>query len=390
VRSNAVLAVEYLITASPEGIHGKSRQQQDAYFADALKWLEERHGKKNVVYAGIHRDEITPHMYAYVVPIDERGKLNCRAFLGGTKALSAMQTEFANIVGGKHDLERGIAGSKAPHTKIRDYYTRVNAAFEPLPEVKTIPPPLRVEPEKPGFFAAKETKVDWQNNHAAWQQEKAVADKLAEQRRLEVKVQQDAAIETARRHQAQAQEAAALKVEVATLKSSNGRYTAKAAQWETVARKLMEVTALFTPDEIRAAGERKRQQQQKEAETTRQNEIAKEKQRRIDDIPNLAKLAGAAHCFYLFAIEALRKVKNTLSGSDWRAVEAKTTHEAIGRHGQSSESVIQALTRFSPERADPATHPEIRDAIERAAPELTARYKQERQERDIKGFGWER
>ena len=40
------------------------------YFRDSLEWLKQRHGAENVVYAGIHRDETTPHMYAYVVPRD--------------------------------------------------------------------------------------------------------------------------------------------------------------------------------------------------------------------------------------------------------------------------------------------------------------------------------
>ena len=88
IRKNGVLAIEYLITASPEDMQGKTRAQQDAYFTDARQWLEDRHSAENVVYAGIHRDETTPHMYAYVVPIDGKGNLNCRAFLGGAKALS--------------------------------------------------------------------------------------------------------------------------------------------------------------------------------------------------------------------------------------------------------------------------------------------------------------
>ena len=49
-------------------MQGKARSSQDAYFRDALDWLKNKHGAENVVYAGIHRDETTPHMYAYVVP----------------------------------------------------------------------------------------------------------------------------------------------------------------------------------------------------------------------------------------------------------------------------------------------------------------------------------
>lgn len=128
VRSNAVLAIEYLVTASPDAMQSKSREQQDRYFSDALKWLQQKHGPENVVCAGIHRDETTPHMYAYVVPKDERGRLNCRAFLGGAKALAEMQTDFAANVGRQHGLERGLEGSKARHTSIGQYYARVNAA----------------------------------------------------------------------------------------------------------------------------------------------------------------------------------------------------------------------------------------------------------------------
>jgi len=115
IRKNAVVACEFLITASPEVMNQKEKKEQDAYFQDALKWLEERHGKENIVCAGVHRDETTPHMYAYVVPRDlQTGKLNCRKFYGGKKdVMSKLQTEFHAQVGKKHDLERGLEGSKA-------------------------------------------------------------------------------------------------------------------------------------------------------------------------------------------------------------------------------------------------------------------------------------
>jgi hypothetical protein len=128
IRKNAVWAVEYLITASPEAMASKDQSAQDAYFSDALAWLHDKHGVDNVVYAGIHRDETTSHMYAYVVPKDEQGKLNCRAFFGEKDALSKMQTHFIERVGHKHALERGVEGSKAHHMNIRQYYGRVNAA----------------------------------------------------------------------------------------------------------------------------------------------------------------------------------------------------------------------------------------------------------------------
>jgi uncharacterized protein YoaH (UPF0181 family) len=74
-------------------------------------------------------------MYAYVVPKDATGKLNCRHFLGGAKALSEMQTDFAENVGRNHGLERGLERSRARHTPIREYYGRVRAATPQAPSV---------------------------------------------------------------------------------------------------------------------------------------------------------------------------------------------------------------------------------------------------------------
>ena len=46
IRKNGVLAIEYPITGSPDGMNNKSRRDQDAYFTDALAWLKERHGPR--------------------------------------------------------------------------------------------------------------------------------------------------------------------------------------------------------------------------------------------------------------------------------------------------------------------------------------------------------
>lgn len=393
VRKNAVLAVEYLITASPEDMRGKSRQEQDAYFRDALKWVEDKHGKANVIYAGIHRDEQTPHMYAYVVPLDGRGKLNCRSFLGGAKALSQMQTEFSQEVGQQHGLQRGIEGSKARHTSIQQYYSRVSKAFEPLPEVKTPAPKLRPEPEKPGLFAGKDAKEAYQLDHGAWQREQAAAQLQKQQHMAEVRAQRDTAVEVAKRHQAQAKEAAALKAEVGQLKQSNGVYAKTVAQRKAEVVKLLAVAELFTPEEIRAAQARKQQQEaekarlaeltrSKAAEVARVASIEAEAARRVQGVQKLLQRGGAEHTFGVRAATALREAGGDASRVDWKAVETRAVIEAMGRHGQSAENVTKALLAHSPLRADPASHAQLRDTIKLNAPQLEAKYQQDRATRD--------
>lgn len=177
VRSNAVLAVEFLVTGSPEDMASKSRAEQDQYFQDALRWLERRHGAENVIYAGIHRDETTPHLYAYVVPIDERGKLNCRSFYGGAAALREMQTEFAEVVGHKHGLERGIEGSRATHQRVARHYGAMQRSDQ-APQVDVPEPTIteRVNPRAYGERVAQAVIDQVQPERSALQARAATAD----------------------------------------------------------------------------------------------------------------------------------------------------------------------------------------------------------------------
>ena len=141
-RSDAVLCVEYMITASPEW-QGWSDDRQNEYFKQAVDWLEQRHGKHNVVATSIHRDETTPHLIAYVVPLDQdTGRLNAKKFLGGKAKLAEMQSSFSDHVKNL-GLERGVEGSKAKHTRIKGYYAKVN---EPTPQIK------QIERPKAGLF----------------------------------------------------------------------------------------------------------------------------------------------------------------------------------------------------------------------------------------------
>lgn len=138
IRKNGVVAVEHLITASPEWFEGKTIAEQNQFFSDALNWLRDKWGSENVVYAGIHRDETSPHMYAYVTPVDERGKLNCRKWLGEFGALSELQTDIAENVGNKYGLERGKKKSRARHTTLKEFYSGLNEAKDYLDKAQPI------------------------------------------------------------------------------------------------------------------------------------------------------------------------------------------------------------------------------------------------------------
>lgn len=120
-RKDAVLAIEYLVTASPEWFRTTPTKQQNAYFGAAVRWLEDRHGKANIVCVNMQMDETSPHLVAYVAPLTKDGRLSAKDFLGGRKVLTEMQTDFANRVGKPVGLQRGVEGSKAVHTTAKQY-----------------------------------------------------------------------------------------------------------------------------------------------------------------------------------------------------------------------------------------------------------------------------
>ena len=141
-RKDAVLALEFFVGASPEWFQRQRPGLDEKYFAAARSWLEARHGKENVVGWVVHRDELTPHMAIYVVPRDG-DRLNAKKWTGGRKALSQMQTDFAQAVGKRFGLERGIEGSIAKHEEVKKFYHLVNSATPKLPLIRT-PAPARL------------------------------------------------------------------------------------------------------------------------------------------------------------------------------------------------------------------------------------------------------
>lgn len=129
-RKDAVGCIEFFIGASPEwfekhGGHG----DQDAYFQHAIDWLKAEYGAENVISVVQHNDETTPHLAAYVVPVDEYGKLNAKQWTGGRAACARMQTRFHEAAGEPVGLERGVRGSKAEHLTIQEWY-RQNATLD--------------------------------------------------------------------------------------------------------------------------------------------------------------------------------------------------------------------------------------------------------------------
>lgn len=105
-RSNSVVALDAIYTASGDFFKGKSNEENDQFFRDCLAFHQREFG--HVISAVIHYDETTPHMHILSVPLTQDGRLSAREIIGNRTNLSRMQTEFFEQVGRGYGLERGV------------------------------------------------------------------------------------------------------------------------------------------------------------------------------------------------------------------------------------------------------------------------------------------
>nr|WP_322721692.1 MobV family relaxase [Nostoc sp. ChiQUE02]MDZ8234799.1 MobV family relaxase [Nostoc sp. ChiQUE02] len=138
-RHDAVLCTEMFLSASPEYFRPKdpslSGQWSDSLMQEwaiaSRDWLAQNYGSK-CVRAELHLDESTPHIHAYIVPVNEKtGRVSHDAMFGGRGGqgrikLSKLQDSYAAALA-PLGIERGVKGSKATHTKVKEYYQAVNS-----------------------------------------------------------------------------------------------------------------------------------------------------------------------------------------------------------------------------------------------------------------------
>lgn len=151
---NPVMAIEYIVTASPEQIR-RPDFDQEGYFKAARAYLDNLVGAGNFVHGAVHYDESNPHGHFIYTPIielepgtrrrsvvvgkDTDGKqirevrefptkagraLNAKRFTGRDESIQ-LQTDFAKRVGEPFGLRRGIHRSGAKHTEIQAFYGKM-------------------------------------------------------------------------------------------------------------------------------------------------------------------------------------------------------------------------------------------------------------------------
>ena len=93
-RKDSTMFVDTLITASPEFFKGRNKKDIQAYFTEAVAFMEKKIGKGNIFSAVVHMDEKTPHLHLCFTPITADGRLSAKKILGNRANLSKWQDEF--------------------------------------------------------------------------------------------------------------------------------------------------------------------------------------------------------------------------------------------------------------------------------------------------------
>lgn len=127
-RSNSVLALDTIYTASPEFFQGKTNQQNDDFFKDCLQFHQERFG--HIISAVVHYDETTPHLHIISVPLTKDGRLSARDVIGNKAKMSKTQDQFFEQVGRSYGLARGI------HMDGQEKKQHISAQEHELREIK--------------------------------------------------------------------------------------------------------------------------------------------------------------------------------------------------------------------------------------------------------------
>ena len=250
-------------------------------------------GADRIFVAAIHRDETSPHLSAFVVPLTADGRLSAKELIGGRAQLSADQTSYAECV--HHlGLERGIEGSKARHTTISQYYARVGMPL-PKPPVVEVPAPSLMDKAKTLDYGHKVAESVIAQLTPAWNAAKAKAGEFDQ-----------------------------VKGQVSQLNSAAAKAGKRAKAEGKRADHYQDVAELFTPEEIEAARERRAELERVQADRERNLELLAERQRRIDALPGLRrKTAGAEHTFVNHALEAIERagaMPTRWNGTRWKVL----------------------------------------------------------------------
>lgn len=144
IRKDAVLGLEVVMTFSHEDI---GRFDVNEWAEDSRNWLERtfnppdreityihdeneiREKVQNVKSCVLHLDEGTPHLHAFIVPINSEGKLSAFYYSDGPSKMRELQDSYA-LAMEKYNFRPGVKDSKLVHEPAREFFKKLERPIE--------------------------------------------------------------------------------------------------------------------------------------------------------------------------------------------------------------------------------------------------------------------
>jgi hypothetical protein len=269
-RTNSVEVVEIMVTATRAHFEDERGELVEARIREweraNVEWLEQKYGNL-ILKLKSHRDERTPHLTGYFIPVVDGG-LNARALIGNRGKLSKLQDEYGEAMK-PLGLERGVKGSRAKHEDIGRFYGTIMRPVALEIDREKIALPARRDLLTEGGREAYRDRVI----NATLKQVEEQIEPLRNQALLTLE-------ETSKREAVEAR--AATRVEVAERAAREAQASLEKAQGEKVA--LEQLNAQFREMLMRVHGQAK--EFEREAQT-----IGK----RFTDIPLVEVLHALGH-----------------------------------------------------------------------------------------------
>jgi len=371
-----------------------NEQQQDwpRYREATVHWLKEQYGERlrSVIE---HVDEAHPHLHFYAVPlVGERFETLHKGrqaayeakLRGGVKgeqneaykaAMRAWQDDFNAAIASNFGLAR--LGPARRRLKRGEWQSEKAQARN-----------LSGQLVKPKFVTLKPEEVARRVEKSGLLGKQYESDEVTAARLTRIMSERTKPlVNLAKRAEFHSGQAERLQVQLEAQQQQTEQAEQRAQQAEAIA-------SLFTPEQIesarqvqrerlRLAAERAEAEKAAGVEALRRQEIAAERQRRIDALPGLLRnVVGAAATFVQHSLDALRLVEGDASRVEWTEIEGSAAILAMRENGQEPESVARALCELSPIRADPETYVKVHEWCQRVGPSLAQEYEQRRAARD--------
>lgn len=141
VKKNSVLAMEFVLTASPEFFENATKQEFNSWKKAQLNFMKKEFGDQ-VQFAVLHLDEKSPHFHFFISVEETKIQKYKNRYGAGEKLVTSLNADRYNPeflvklqdryaeANKKFNLTRGLRNSKAVHKELKDFYTEVKKFLE--------------------------------------------------------------------------------------------------------------------------------------------------------------------------------------------------------------------------------------------------------------------